>query len=45
MRKVFVLVMLVLLVETSGCVLQQPKAAALSGPELDYQNAAVLARE
>jgi outer membrane protein assembly factor BamD (BamD/ComL family) len=44
-RRVCVLIILALLVVTAGCVLQQPKAAALSGLELDYQNAAALVRE
>ncbi len=45
MRKVCVLIILALLVVAPGCVLQQPKAAALSGLESDYQNAAALVRE
>ena len=45
MRKVFVLIILVSLVVPAGCLHQQPGAASLSGPELNYQNAATLVKE
>lgn len=45
MRKVGVLIILALLVVAPGCVLQQPKTAALSELESDYQNAEALVRE